>query len=114
MSSVPHYWFRIPLDGTAKHLKEAKEAGGAPGVLRELRKDAHKRNKSISKAHFAPGVTSCDASVYSAGAMSPEDCEWFHETWDTGEHGCPPAMLEADETVLEDDSGWIRDPGTAD
>jgi hypothetical protein len=108
---MPHYWFKIPLGGTAPHLKKAKEDGGGPGVLHELRKDARRRNKSIGKAHFAPDVTSCDASVFSEEEMSEEDCNWFHERWETGGHGRPERRLEADETVLEKDSGWFRGSG---
>jgi hypothetical protein len=111
---MPHYWFKIPLDGTAPHLKQAKAQGGGPGVKRELRKDAQSRNKSLADALFAPGLSSVDAAVYSEDELSEEECNWFHERWDTGERGCPEPRFAADETVLEPDSGWIRDPGTAD
>ena len=110
---MPHYWFRVPLDGTADHLKRAKAQGGAPAVNRELRKDARTRNKSLAGSLFAPGLASVDADVYSDEPMTAEDCKWFHERWETGDDDCPEPRLAADETVLEPDSGWIRDPGTA-
>lgn len=108
---MPHYWFKIPLDGTADHLKRAKAQGGGPKVTQELRKDARTRNKSLEAALYAPGLTSVDADVYSDEPMSEEDCNWFHERWETGAKGCPEPRLAADETVLEPGSGWIRDPG---
>lgn len=106
---MPHYWFKIPLGGTADHLKRAKAQGGGPGVKRELRKDARSRSKSLEDALFAPGLTSVDADVYSEEPMSEEDSNWFHERWETGEQGCPEPRLAADETVLEPDSGWRRE-----
>ena len=111
---MPHYWFTIPLGGTAEHLKRAKHEGGAPKVKQVLRIDAREKGKSVPHALFAPGLASVDADVYSEEPMSEEDCNWFHARWETGGRGCPEPRLEADETVLEPDSGWIRDPGTTD
>ena len=111
---MPHYWFRVPLDGTADHLKRAKQTGGAPKVRHELKMDAHGRGKEIPNALFAAGLEFVDVDVFSAERMSAADCNWFHERWETGESGCPEETLDADETVLEPGSGWIRDPGTSD
>jgi hypothetical protein len=111
---MPHYWFRVPLSGTADHLKRAKQTGGAPKVKQELKKDARTKGKSLKDAFFAPDMSACDAIVESDDDLTPEECSWFQERWDTGEQGCPEPRLEADETVLEPESGWIRDPGTSD
>ena len=111
---MPHYWFRVPLSGTADHLKRAKQTGGAPKVKHELKKDARDRGKEVPNALFAAGLEFVDVDVFSVDRMSAADCNWFHERWETGESGCPEETLDADETVLEPGSGWIRDPGTSD
>lgn len=111
---MPHYWFRVPLSGTADHLKRAKQTGGAPKVKQELRKDASDKGKSVPQALFAPGLEFVDVDVFSVQPMSEADSNWFHERWETGEKGCPEERHDADETVLEPGSGWIRDPGTSD
>jgi hypothetical protein len=111
---MPHYWFRVPLSGTADHLKQAKQTGGAPKVKHELKKDARDRRKSLAEALFAPDMSFCKALVWSEEDMTPDECESFHKRWDTGEQGCPEKMVSADESVFEPDSGWIRSPGAAD
>ena len=111
---MPHYWFKVPLSGTADHLKRAKDAGGAPKVKQELKKDARDRGKSLEKALFAPDMSYCDALVWSDDYMTETECGSFNDVWDTGVTGCPEPLLSASETVLEPNSGWIRDPGSAD
>lgn len=111
---MPHYWFKVPLSGTADHLKQAKQDGGGPKVKQELRKDARDRGKSLYDALFAPDMSYCDAIVWSETDMDEDECDSFNDRWDTGTRGCPEKRLTADETVFEPGSGWIRDPGTAD
>jgi hypothetical protein len=106
---VPHYWFSIPLE-TAPHLKRAKDEGGGPGVKKALRKDAREKGKGVPEVYFTPGLGACAAVLYSHDDLTPEDCEYFKNLWQA-ESTCLP-RLTADETVLEPDSGWLRQPAT--
>ena len=114
---MPHYWFRVPLSGTADHLKRAKQTGGAPKVKHELKKDARDRGKCRSTERASLQRTcrrSCDVDVCSADRMSAAECNWFHERWETGESGCPERGSTPTRPSWSPDSGWIRDPGTSD
>ena len=105
---VPHYWFRVPLSGTAPHLKEAKRRGGAPAVKQEMKKDAAKRGKEV-EVTFAPDLSYCLAAVFSAVPMTQEDIAWFKQRWDVqgdDDGGGEETTLSADESVLEESSGW--------
>jgi len=108
---VPHYWFRVPLDATAPHLKDAKRQGGAPAVTRALRHDAHSQHKAVPEVRYAPDVSECMVDVYSPDELTPEDCDWFNEHWDTGTKGCPVPQYDADETV-DESRGWRFEPPT--
>jgi hypothetical protein len=110
---VPHYWFKVPLSNTAPHLRDAKRRGGAPEVTKELRKDAHKKHKSIPHVHYAGDLSECSADVYSPDPMTDAECDWFNETWETGERGCPEPQYDTDETV-DTSRGWRFEPPEAD
>lgn len=109
---MPHYWFRVPLSGTAPHLKEAKERGGAPAVKKEIKKDAASRGKE-AQVTFAPDLSYCRVSVFSADPMSQADIDWFKDRWDVQSDGDEDTTLSADETVLEESGGWTFRGGEA-
>lgn len=102
---MPHYWFRVPLSGTAPHLKEAKQRGGAPAVKREIKKDAAMRGKEADVT-FAADLSECRVNVFSAEPMSQEDIDWFRDRWDVRDEDPVDSTLSADESVLESDQ-WI-------
>ena len=110
---MPHYWFRVPLSGTADHLKRAKQTGGAPKVKQELKKDARDtKGKALPDALLRPGprVRLRRRSSSPRTGMTAADCNWFHEP--VGHRRAAAARaerLDADETVLE--PGERLDPG---
>jgi hypothetical protein len=110
---MPHYWFPIPLD-TAPHLKKAKQEGGAPRVKWALQNDAAKRGKAVRDVSFAADMNSCKAELISApDPLTPEECADFIKLWDCPrDTRCEP-RLDADETVLEEGSGWVFTSGSA-
>ncbi len=99
MSSVPHYWFRIPLEGTADHLKKAKAEGGKDAVKREIGKDAQMKRKTLENTEFANDESYCDAEIDSRAPLTREECDWFRERWDITRHGhapCRPDVRPSD------------------
>ena len=96
---MPHYWFRIPLDGTADHLKKAKADGGKDDVVRKIAEDAQSKDKTLKATEFAGDESFCDAKIHSPDELTSEECGWFKARWDIKKPGhapCRPDVRPSD------------------